>query len=57
MKKKVMIITLLTLVVLGSVCTYIYVEAQGKTEEIEGMFVDGGRSSIDGEVHYLFESL
>ncbi len=57
MKKKIIVITLLALIVLGSVCTYIYVDAQGKTEEIEGMFVDGGRSLIDGEMHYLCESL
>lgn len=57
MKKKIIVITLLALIVLGSVCTYIYVEAQGQTQEIDGMFVDGGSSLINGEVHYLCEGI
>ena len=57
MKKRGIIITIIALTILGGICTYVYVEAHGETEEIEGLFVERGRDIIYAKVHDIRESI
>lgn len=58
MKKRVIILTLLTLILIGgSITAYKYIEDQKQSETTNGMFVDRGDYLGYAKVYHLCKSL
>ncbi len=58
MKKRILMITLFALILIGgSITAYKYIEDHKQSETTNGMFVDRGDNCGYAKVHYLRESI